>query len=173
MKDTLSSLLPDDVEGLARDLLERSNALRLTLATAESCTGGLISSILTDVEGASHAFERGFTVYSDEAKSELLGIPPDQIKRCGAVSREIVIAMAEGALAHSHADIVLAVTGFAGPAGPDDETGLVHFACGRRGRQIRHHEAHYGHAGRSAVRAGCVRTGLKMMIEALEPPHSA
>jgi len=169
MKDTLSSLLPDDVEALARELLERSNSLELTLATAESCTGGLISSILTDVEGASRAFERGFTVYSNEAKSEVLGIPSDRIEQCGAVSREIAIAMAEGALARSHADIVLAVTGFAGPAGPDDEPGLVHFACGRRGERIQHREEHYGEAGRSAVRADCVRTGLKMMIEALDP----
>src|SRR3546814_7275302 len=99
------------------------------LATAESCTGGLLASLLTDVEGASHAFERGFVVYSEKAKCELLGIQQADITHCGAVSRTVAIAMAKGSIHSSEADIALSITGFAGDG---DEPGLVHFACARR-----------------------------------------
>ncbi len=165
--DPLVDLLPGDVDRLARRLLKEACARGLTLATAESCTGGLIGATLTDVEGYSHAFERGFIVYSEAAKAELLAVPRALIDRCGAVSRPVALAMAEGALARSGADIALAVTGFAGKAGAEGEDGLVHFACSRRGHPIRHREEHFGAAGRSAVRADSVRVALAMMIEAL------
>src|SRR3546814_15008296 len=115
--ETLAAALPDDVEQAAERVLELACDRELTLATAESCTGGLLGSLLTDVEGASHAFERGFIVYSTEAKCELLGVDRRQIDDCGAVSRDVAIAMAEGAIRASRADIALAGTGFAG-AGP-------------------------------------------------------
>ena len=149
MTETLSAILPDNVEREARALLERAVDADLSFVVAESCTGGLLASLLTDVEGASHAFERGFVVYSEAAKCELLGVAKTQIERCGAVSREVALAMAEGALASSQADIALAVTGFAGAAGPADEPGLVHFACIRKGRPPVHREEHFGDIGRA------------------------
>lgn len=166
--EPLIDRMPEDVDGMARHLLERASRRGLKLATAESCTGGLIGAILTDVEGTSHAFERGFIVYSDEAKAELLDVRRGLIDAKGAVSKAAALAMATGALTHCMADIVLAVTGFAGPAGPDDEPGLVHFACIRRGRAALHREEHFGDGGRSVVRTLAVKTALRMMIDALD-----
>jgi nicotinamide-nucleotide amidase len=165
--ETLSPVLPDDVDEAARALLQRACSKELSLATAESCTGGLFASLLTDVVGVSSAFERGFVTYSEDAKCELLGIARDTVARCGAVSREVAIAMAEGALHESRADIALSITGFAGPAGPDDEPGLVHFACARKGRATRHREEHFGDIGRGPVRIECLRVGLQMLDEAM------
>ncbi|WP_150292618.1 CinA family protein [Sphingobium estronivorans] len=165
--ETLSPALPNEVERDAERLLRASCERQLKLGTAESCTGGLLASLLTDVEGASHAFERGFVVYSEEAKCELLGIAKDRIDRCGAVSREVAIAMAKGALQGSHADIVLAVTGYAGAAPVGEEAGLVHLACARRGGAIEHLEMHYGDIGRGPIRIATIRTALKMMMDAL------
>lgn len=167
MTETLSPVLPAEVEEGARKLLERACKQDLTIATAESCTGGLLASLLTDVEGASHAFERGFVVYTNEAKSELLGIPLDLIERENAVSEPVARAMAEGALQQSRADIALSVTGFAGRGGPDDEPGLVHFGCARKGGSTLHREMHYGDVGRGPVRIECLRAALKMLEEAL------
>jgi nicotinamide-nucleotide amidase len=167
MTETLSAILPDRVERAARALLERACDTDLSFVAAESCTGGLLASLLTDVEGASRAFERGFVVYSEAAKCELLGVAQADIDRCGAVSREVAIAMAQGALASSHADIALSITGFAGPAGPDDEPGLVHFACCRKGRSVVHREEHFGDIGRGAVRVASLAVALEMMLAAL------
>jgi nicotinamide-nucleotide amidase len=166
--ETLSPALPDGVEREVKRLLESACARELCFATAESCTGGLLASLLTDVEGASHAFERGFVTYSDAAKIELLGVDAALISHRGAVSRAVALAMAEGAIMRSGADIAIAVTGFAGPAGPDDEPGLVHFACARRGGATAHHEAHFGDIGRGPVRIGCIQVALGMMRDALE-----
>lgn len=167
MTETLSPVLPDEVDSAARALLEAACERELRIATAESCTGGLLASLLTDVEGASHAFERGFVVYTDEAKAELLGVPRDLIEREGAVSAPVAVAMAEGALGASKAQVALSVTGFAGPGAPDDEPGLVHFACARAGRPTTHRELHFGDVGRGAVRIECMRVGLEMLAEAL------
>jgi nicotinamide-nucleotide amidase len=161
--ETLSATLPGDVEAMVHRVLQTACDRELRLATAESCTGGLLASVLTDVEGVSHAFERGFVVYTDEAKSQLLGVSADLIDREGVVSRPVAIAMAEGGIAHSAADICLAVTGFSGPAGPDDEPGLVHFACQRRGRDAQHREEHFGDIGRGATRIACLRVALEMI----------
>lgn len=166
--ETLSAVLPDEVERLAERLLDRACACGLKLATAESCTGGLIASILTDVEGKGHAFERGFVVYTDAAKAQMLGIDAGLIERCGAVSAGVAILMAQGALAVSAADIAVAVTGFAGPAGPDDEPGLVHFASTRRGRAATHREAHFGDIGRGGVRVAATHVALEMMLEEID-----
>lgn len=167
MTETLSDVLPTDIEAMTHRLLAEACDRELMLATAESCTGGLLASLLTDVQGASHAFERGFIVYTNEAKAELLGIPPELIEDQGAVSRAVAIAMADGALAHSRADIALAVTGFAGKGGADDEIGLVHFGCARRGRGTRHREEHFGDVGRGPIRIQCMKTALSMLGEAL------
>jgi nicotinamide-nucleotide amidase len=168
MTETLSTQLPDDVEEAIHRVLDAACKQELRLATAESCTGGLIASLLTDVEGSSHAFERGFVVYSNAAKTDLLQVPPGLIQGEGAVSRAVAEAMAEGALAASRADIAIGVTGFAGPAGDGCEEGLIHFACARHGRETRHREEHFGAIGRGPARLACVRTALAMIEEMLE-----
>src|SRR6478609_1871223 len=133
MSETLDPALPDEVLDAAEQVLELAHRGDFKLATAESCTGGLLAALLTDVPGRSHVFERGFVVYSNQAKCDLLGIARDKVESCGAVSAEVARAMALGALRHSPADVALSITGFAGPAGPGEEEGLVHFACAPRG----------------------------------------
>lgn len=167
MVETLASSLPDSIVAQAHDLLEAASRRELALAAAESCTGGLLSSLLTDVPGYSHVFERGFVVYSNDAKCELLDLDRQRLEDCGAVSREVAVAMAEGALRRSNADIAVAITGFAGPGGDDDEEGLVHFACGRTNGATRHREEHFGPVGRAGVRVAAIETALTMMKEAL------
>lgn len=162
--ETLSPVLPNEVEVATRQLLEKACERDLTLATAESCTGGMLASLLTDVQGSAHAFERGFVTYTNEAKSEMLCVPLDLIERHGAVSKEVAIAMAEGALERSRANIALSVTGFA-DAG--DEPGLVHFGCARAGRKTAHREEHFGPIGRGATRVACMKVGIEMMAEML------
>jgi len=115
--ETLSPVLPNQVEEATRRLLAKACERELVLATAESCTGGMLASLLTDVQGMAHAFDRGFVTYSEAAKTEMLGVPAALIADKGAVSKEVALAMAEGALARSRAHIALAVTGFA-DAGP-------------------------------------------------------
>lgn len=155
--------IPDDVLEAAARVLEQACDRELTIVTAESCTGGLLASLLTDIEGASHAFERGFVVYSKEAKCELLGIAEKMIDRCGAVSRDTAEAMAEGALAASRGDVALSITGFAGPGAPGDEPGLVHFGCATRGGHRAHRECHFGDIGRGPVRVAALRVALEMI----------
>jgi nicotinamide-nucleotide amidase len=167
LTETLSPVLPDRIERMTETLLKKAEAAGLTLATAESCTGGLLASLLTDVDGYGHVFERGFVTYSERAKCQLLGLAQEQIDRCGAVSRDVALAMADGALRGSEAQVALAITGFAGPGGPDDEPGLVHFACAREGRATSHREEHFGDIGRGGVRQECLRVALEMLIEAV------
>jgi nicotinamide-nucleotide amidase len=167
MTETLSPELPDDIERLVHAVLSETSQRGISLATAESCTGGLLASLLTDVEGASHTFERGFVVYSEASKCDVLGVARDQITRCGAVSREGAMAMAEGAPRDSGAQLVVAITGFAGPAPEGEEPGLVHFACAHRGIGIAHREKHFGNVGRGAVRLASQRVALDMMRSAI------
>ena len=162
--ETLSPVLPDEVEDITRRLLEKACERDLVLATAESCTGGMLASLLTDVQGVAHAFDRGFVTYSNEAKNEMLGVSLELIADKGAVSREVAIAMAEGALERSRANIALAVTGFADSG---DEPGLVHFASARAGRITCHREEHFGPIGRGRTRIECMRVGVEMMTEML------
>jgi nicotinamide-nucleotide amidase len=162
--ETLSEVLPNETEEAARRLLEKAHERGLMLATAESCTGGMIASLLTDVQGVSHVFDRGFVTYSNEAKNEMLGIPMEVIEPDDAVSKAVAVAMAEGALAHSRANIALAVTGFA-DAGR--EPGLVHFGCARAGRVTAHREEHFGPGGRGATRIKCMKVAVEMMTEML------
>ncbi|ATI79874.1 CinA family protein [Sphingobium yanoikuyae] len=166
--ETLSPVLPHDVEDAAVALLTAACTARAKLVTAESCTGGLLASLLTDIEGASHAFERGFAVYSEESKCELLGIRREELDRCGAVSKEVAIAMAQGAITHSLGDVALAVTGYAGGAPEGQEAGLVHFACARRGGSTVHRVEHFGDIGRGPVRINSLRVALDMMRQALD-----
>lgn len=167
MSETLDEALHDDALARAERVLTLACQRDLTIATAESCTGGLLAALLTDIPNCSHAFERGFVVYSPEAKSELLGIAPDRIARCGVVSKPIAEDMALGALKASHADVALSVTGFAGPGEPDDEEGLVHLACARRGSAIDHREEHFGPIGRAGIRRATIDVALKMIERAV------
>ncbi len=162
--ETLSPVLPNEVEEATRRMLAKACERDISLATAESCTGGMLASLLTDVQGVAHAFDRGFVTYSNEAKNEMLGVPMELIEDRGAVSREVAVAMAEGALERSRANMTLAVTGFADKG---DEPGLVHFACARAGRRTAHREEHFGPIGRGATRIQCMRVAVEMMTEML------
>jgi len=162
--ETLSPVLPNRVEEATRRLLAKACERGLVLATAESCTGGLLASLLTDVPGVAHAFDRGFVTYSEESKTDLLGVPAALIQAEGAVSKAVALAMAEGALSRSRANIALAITGFADKG---EEPGLVHFACARAGRISAHREEHFGAVGRGAVRVAALEVAIEMMTEML------
>lgn len=168
MVETLVSDIPDDLQESILQVLDRACELERTLATAESCTGGLVASLFTDVEGSSHAFERGYVVYTNAAKTDMLGVPEDMLETHGAVSKPVAIAMAEGALARSRAHAAFSTTGFAGPGGDDAEEGLVHFACAIRDRETLHREEHFGPLGRGGVRVACVRVAAEMFKESLQ-----
>lgn len=167
MTETFSTDLPDTLEAEIYDLLERVCGAGLTLATAESCTGGLLASLLTDVDGYGHALDRGFVVYTDRAKTEMLGVGPALLESHGAVSAPVAKAMAEGALARSEADIALAITGFAGPTGGTGEEGLVHFAAARTGWPTIEREMHYGGLGRGAIRLESLKTAIALFAAML------
>ena len=170
MPETLDPILPADMQQRAEEVLEIACERELPIATAESCTGGLLAALLTDIPKRSHIVERGFVVYSDAAKCDLLGIERQQVEDCGAVSREVAIAMAEGALRRSEAAIALSITGFAGPPPSDEdgEEGLVHFACARKGGATEAREEHFGAIGRDGVRLAALRVALDMIGAALE-----
>jgi len=167
MTDTLSGSVPDHVEDAVDRLLGAACEKELSLVTAESCTGGLFASILTDVSGRSHAFERGFVTYTNQAKAEMLGVDPALLEDPGPVSEPVARAMAEGALRNSRGDLALSVTGFAGPAGPEDEPGLVHFGLARRNGPTVHRCEHFGSDDRGEVRVKCLETGLEMLQAAV------
>lgn len=169
MAEALDPILPDRIDDLAHRVLSAACTQGVTLATAESCTGGLLASLLTDIPGCSHAFERGFVVYTDAAKSELLGVPAEMLRDVGAVSEPAARAMAEGSLERSTAEVALSITGWAeaGPR-PDQPAGLVHFACARRNRSTRHREERFGDIGRARLRLACLETALTMMLAQLE-----
>ena len=148
----------------AAELLELCRRGDIKLATADSCTGGLIIGCLTEIAGSSDVVDRGFVTYSNEAKSELVGVPSMLIALHGAVSEPVARAMAEGALSRSMADVTVAVTGVAGPSGgtADKPVGLVHFACAGRGRPtVAHHEVFPGN--RAAIRDATVQTALALV----------
>jgi nicotinamide-nucleotide amidase len=138
------------------------------VATAESCTGGLVAAALTEVAGASDVFDRGFVTYSNDAKRDMLGVPEAVIAANGAVSAQTARAMAQGALAHSLADIAVSITGIAGPGGGSAEkpVGLVHFACARRGGRVVHVERRFGPHSRREIREAAVLQALDLLIEA-------
>src|SRR5262245_44946974 len=130
----------------ARVLLELCRSKKLTIAAAESCTGGLVAATLTEIPGSSDVFERGFVTYSNAAKAAMLGVPAPTLERFGAVSRETAEAMAKGALAHSPADLAVSVTGIAGPGGgvAGKPVGLVHLAAVSRSGHSTHREHRFG-----------------------------
>jgi nicotinamide-nucleotide amidase len=147
--------------------MERLSQEDIKLATAESCTGGILASLFTDVSGRSHVFEAGFVSYSDDAKTRMLGVPAELIARHGAVSKETAAAMVEGALRGSNADLAISVTGFAGPGEDGEEAGLVHFACAWREGVTLHAERHFGTEDRGETRLCCIDTALDLLSAAL------
>jgi nicotinamide-nucleotide amidase len=159
--------ITNDVKAIT--LVVKAKNAGLRVATAESCTGGLVSAAITDVPGSSDVFDRGFVTYSNAAKTDLLGVPAAVIAAHGAVSAETAKAMAEGALAHSLADVAVAVTGVAGPGGGSAEkpVGLVHFACARRGADTVLVERRFGPLARAEIREAAVGQALDLLLEAV------
>jgi nicotinamide-nucleotide amidase len=168
LSETLEPALPDHLDEQAERLMRAVCDRELRLATAESCTGGMLAALLTDIEGCGHGFDRGFVTYSKEAKHELLGIPRDVLDKNDAVSEVVARAMAEGAINRSQADLAVAVTGFAGPAGDGCEEGLVHVALARRSGPTEHREEHFGAIGRGAVRVKSLKVMLEMLEQAID-----
>ena len=167
MSETLEPALPPELDRQAERAMRRLCDKELTVATAESCTGGLLASLLTDIEGCGHGFDRGFVAYSGKAKQQLLGLPADLVDHNDAVTAEVARAMAEGALSRGEADIALSVTGFAGPAGEGKEEGLVFMACARRGHPTVIEERHFGAIGRGPVRIEALKVLIDMMERAI------
>jgi nicotinamide-nucleotide amidase len=165
-------MFPPDLIAEAAALLNRLRERGLKLAAAESCTGGLVTALLTEIAGSSDVVERGFVTYSNAAKHELLGVPEATLAEHGAVSEPVARAMAQGALAHSSADISIAVTGVAGPGGGSAEkpVGLVHLAVARRGGGVLHQECRFGDIGRAEVRRASVETALQLISRAAAAP---
>jgi nicotinamide-nucleotide amidase len=164
-------VFPSAMQDDAARLLDALRARHQRLATAESCTGGLIAALLTEIPGSSDVVERGFVTYSNESKQENLGVPEALIKDHGAVSEAVARAMAEGALQHSHADLAVSVTGVAGPGGGSEAkpVGLVHLAAARIGGSTLHPECRFGDIGRDQVRLESVGVALSLLWRALEP----
>jgi nicotinamide-nucleotide amidase len=156
-----------ELANAARALIALCRERQLTIAVAESCTGGLLAATLTEIPGSSDVFERGFVTYSNAAKQAMLGVPAPILDRFGAVSRETALAMAEGALAHAPVDLSAAITGIAGPGGgtPDKPVGLVHLAAASRQGTLLHRERRFGDIGRAQVRMDSVRQALAMLGE--------
>jgi nicotinamide-nucleotide amidase len=149
----------------AAQVLELCRARGLKVATAESCTGGLVAGALTEIAGSSDVVDRGFVTYSNDAKEAMLGVPPATLARHGAVSAETAAAMAVGALEKSSADIVVAITGIAGPGGGTQQkpVGLVHFAAASRDGRNLARERRYGDVGRQSVREQSVAAALDLL----------
>ncbi|WJH40216.1 CinA family protein [Aliirhizobium terrae] len=159
------SLFPADIEEEARRIIAEFSARGLMVSTAESCTGGLIAGALTEIAGSSAVVDRGFVTYTNEAKMDLLGVKSTTLAAYGAVSKETALQMVQGALFRSRANLAVAVTGIAGPAGGSAEkpVGLVHLAARGREGAILHREMRYGDIGRTEIRLATVRTAFEML----------
>ena len=158
------------VMDLAADVIDAARKSGDLIATAESCTGGLVSAALTEIPGASDVFDRGFVTYTNTAKSQLLDVPYWLIEKHGAVSEEVARAMAGGGLKASNASLAVAVTGIAGPGGGSAEkpVGLVHFAVGRTDRPTHHERVQFGDLGREEIRARSVEQALSLLLDSVK-----
>lgn len=164
----MSGILPaDDLHRLAETVLMRCRAKKWKLATAESCTGGMVAAALTDIAGSSDVVERGFVTYSNEAKSELLGVAPEVIARHGAVSDETAHAMAAGVLSHAPVTLAVSITGIAGPGGGSREkpVGLVYFGLAKRGGKITTEKRIFP-GDRAAIRYAATKRALELLASA-------
>ena len=167
-------MIDDDIVEAARRLLDICKRKNLLVATAESCTAGLVAGTLTEVPGTSSILDRGYITYSNEAKHEMLGVSQEILKRHGAVSREAAEAMVRGVLGHSRVHLAVSVTGIAGPDGGSKEkpVGLVHFAAATRSGKLWHAEKRYGNIGRDKVRKESVLQAFRMLHELAEGEQS-
>lgn len=158
-------MFPDRLRNLAMLIVDDASQARLRICTAESCTGGLVAALLTDIAGSSKVFDRGFVTYSNNAKAEMLGVAGDVLADYGAVSEPIARMMAEGALEASRANIAVSITGIAGPGGgtPMKPVGTVHIACARENRAVIHEMLQLGDIGREAIRMASVETALNLI----------
>ncbi len=163
-------LFPNDLEAKAAALVALYTERRLTIATAESCTGGLVAGLITQIPGSSRVLDRGFVTYSNMAKVDCLGVHPLLIDTWGAVSAQTARAMATGALAHAQTDVAVSITGIAGPDGgsPEKPVGLVHFACAHRNGECIAVEKRYGDLGREAIRLASVATAIELLFEVVK-----
>lgn len=161
------SLFPGDIIALSTGIIEEFSARGLTVATAESCTGGLIAGALTEISGSSAVVDRGFVTYSNVAKHEMIGVSEETLAQFGAVSKETALEMVEGALKAAGTSLAVAVTGIAGPGGgsPEKPVGLVHLAAASKTGKLIHREMRYGDPGRTAIRLATVRTALEMLLD--------
>jgi nicotinamide-nucleotide amidase len=159
---------PDAHQQLADRVLAEARKRGLKIATAESCTGGMVCAALTDIAGSSDVFERGFVTYSNESKQAMLGVPADTIAAHGAVSTETARAMAEGAIRNSRTDIAVAITGVAGPGGGSAEkpVGLVCFAIARKDKATLERRQQFIDGGRAAIRLDATRMALELLLDA-------
>jgi nicotinamide-nucleotide amidase len=158
-------MFPLPLLALAQVVIADAREAKLRIATAESCTGGLIGGLLTEIPGSSDVFDRGFIVYSNRAKSDMLNVPGDLIADAGAVSEAVARAMAEGAVENSNAHVAVAVTGVAGPGGGTKlkPVGLVHIAAARERRSILHEAHRFGDIGRGEIRIKAVEAALLLL----------
>ncbi|MCY1668629.1 CinA family protein [Rhizobium sp. SL86] len=165
----MTALPPDSVQ-LAEQVIAAYRDRGWMIATAESCTGGLIAGALTEIAGSSAVVDRGFITYSNQAKMDLLGVMPVTLDAYGAVSCETALQMVKGALWRSAADCAVAVTGIAGPGGGSSEkpVGLVHLAALSRGGRMIHREMRYGDLGRDRVRLATIHTALELLLELVQ-----
>lgn len=171
-------MLDDDIVQAARRLLDICKRKNLTVATAESCTAGLVAGTLTEIPGVSSMLDRGFVTYSNQAKEDMLGVTAATLARHGAVSRQTAEEMARGALAHAPVDLSVSITGIAGPDGgsPEKPVGLVHFAAASRSGQFAQAEKRFGAIGRADIRKQSVLQAFRMLHDLAEreparPPH--
>lgn len=157
----------EQLRGAANALLDLCKTKKLTLATAESCTGGLVAATLSEISGSSLVLDRGFVSYSNMAKQQMLGVTPATIDVFGSVSRECAEEMAKGALAHAPVDLAVSITGIAGPTGavPGKPIGLVYFCAASRSGRVIAHDRKYGDIGRANVRRESVLQALAMLRE--------
>lgn len=161
-------------DALARALLDLCRSRKLTVATAESCTGGLVAAALTEIPGSSDVIDRGFVTYSNDAKRVMLGVKVTTLTNFGAVSKETATAMAVGALEKAGVDLAVSITGIAGPGGatPGKPVGLVHLAAAARDGRIVNRECRFGAIGRSEVRQRSVAEALRMLMELARGPQA-
>lgn len=162
-------MFSDKVLALAQEVIDLAKSSGVMVATAESCTGGLVAASLTALAGSSAAVDRGFVTYSNEAKAQMLGVPEPMLIEHGAVSEPVARAMAMGAVAHSKAQAAVSITGIAGPGGGSETkpVGLVHFACAAPDGSLTHIEQRYGDIGRDQVRENSLLQALMLLREAL------
>lgn len=158
------SIFPPQLQNAARELLDKLHRHKLRIVTAESCTGGLIAALLTEHPGSSNVFAHGFVTYANEAKKEMIGVNPALLEKYGAVSEQVAVSMAEGALKEVTADMAVSVTGIAGPSGGSKEkpVGTVHIAVAAKGKPTLHHEHHFS-GDRDAVRLSSVEAAIRLI----------